>query len=130
MVNDHGCPQVKSTFSKGMMRITTTAVGGGLAAIVMNWSVLATNPYYLSLFVLPFDFLVGLGMFTQARRFVRRRTPARICMLACILLSCLIAVSQWSCLHCSSMSSAMLTLVCICCSQFRYSVFLTSSRST
>ena len=50
------------------MRITTTAVGGGLAAIVMNWSVLASNPYYLSLFILPFDFIVGLGMFTQARR--------------------------------------------------------------
>ena len=49
------------------MRITTTAVGGGLAAIVMNWSVLATNPYYLSLFILPFDFAVALGMFTQVR---------------------------------------------------------------
>jgi len=57
---------VETTFSKGMMRITTTAVGGGLAAIVMNWSVLASNPYYLSLFILPFDFVVGLGMFTQA----------------------------------------------------------------
>jgi len=64
------CRQVETTFSKGMMRITTTAVGGGLAAIVMNWSVLARNPYYLSLFILPFDFVVGLGMFTQASCFL------------------------------------------------------------
>ena len=58
------------------MRITTTAVGGGLAAIVMNWSVLATNPYYLSLFILPFDFVVGLGMFTQASRLLNRTVGA------------------------------------------------------
>lgn len=57
--------QVETTFSKGMMRLVTTAIGGGLAALIMMSPVLATNPYYLTILMMVFNFVCGLAIFTE-----------------------------------------------------------------
>ena len=49
------------------VRLATAAVGGGLAAFIMSWEVLATNPYYLSILMAFFNFLVGLAIFSKVQ---------------------------------------------------------------
>lgn len=51
--------------SKGIMRVTTTALGGAAAVAVMLRPVIATNPYILSVIILFFDFVVVLFQQTQ-----------------------------------------------------------------
>jgi hypothetical protein len=51
--------------SKGVLRVATTALGGGAAVAVMARPVVATNPYILMAIVLVFDFGVALAMHTQ-----------------------------------------------------------------
>ena len=66
---------METTFSRGVMRLATTALGGGLAALIMMRAVLATNPYYLTLLMLPFNFLVGLLVFTEVRYVAQSHVP-------------------------------------------------------
>lgn len=58
---------METTFSRGVMRLTTNAVGGGLAALIMMRPVLATNPYYLTILMMAFNFGCGLAVFTEVR---------------------------------------------------------------
>lgn len=47
------------------MRLVTNAIGGGVAALIMMRPVLATNPYYLTILMMVFNFIVGLAVFSE-----------------------------------------------------------------
>lgn len=49
------------------MRLVTSAVWAGLAALIMMRAVLAHNPYYLSILMMAFNVIVGLAVFTEVR---------------------------------------------------------------
>lgn len=56
---------METTFSRGVMRLITNAIGGGLACLIMWKPVIATNPYYLTILMMVFNFIVGLAVFTE-----------------------------------------------------------------
>ena len=53
------------TLSRSVMRLVTNGVGGGVAALIMMSPVLATNPYYLTILMMAFNFGCGLAVFTE-----------------------------------------------------------------
>lgn len=56
---------METTASKGMLRITTTALGGAFAVLVMLRSPVATNPYALTAIILASNFLIALFMLSH-----------------------------------------------------------------
>lgn len=71
--------QVETTVSKGLIRISTTALGGAAAVAVLAHPAVATNPYLLTALLLAFDFCVCLFMlstFKYAGELLFRLAPS------------------------------------------------------